>query len=422
MEFPLPPNEEQRVEILRSYGILDTPAEQAFDRISSFAARHFDVPICLISLIDRNRQFLKSCFGLDVRETPRDQAFCSHTILDPKATLVIEDAHADPRFQRNPLVTGEPFIRFYAGAPLLPQQGSALGSLCIIDRKPRKMSPEDQRDLRDLAALVEDQIKLHLKRKVTSESENRIRNLHDATLKSLAHLRENLIWMVPHELNTPLNSILGFAELLRDSWKKITPQQADELVEGVHSASLRMQRSVQSICLLAQLEIAASDHGSISAYATRESLAVHDLAAGVAKNCAARALREADLDLSLEPAFVALSSDLLSKAFEELLENAFKYSEPGDTVRVEGSLTEDEYLLSVADRGRGMTEEQIGQIDAFMQFERDKFEQQGWGIGLALVGRISQILNLHFRIASRSGQGVRATLRLPKATQDPAEG
>ncbi|GGC64907.1 GAF domain-containing protein [Marinobacter halophilus] len=149
-----PANEDKRLSALEAALLLDTPPEERFDRITRLAARLFDVPICLVSLIDANRQWFKSCYGLGVRETARDISFCGHAILGTD-TFVVENALQDERFADNPLVTGEPNIRFYAGAPLEDRHGHRLGTLCLIDRSPRPFPDDDKQALRDLADMVE---------------------------------------------------------------------------------------------------------------------------------------------------------------------------------------------------------------------------------------------------------------------------
>ena len=136
---PFPANEAQRLEALDSYGILDTEAEKPFDDLVRLAAQLCGVPIGVVSLVDGDRQWFKAVQGLPVRETPRDLAFCAHAILAPD-TFVVEDAQRDDRFDENPLVLGEPYIRFYAGAPLVVEEGFPLGTLCLIDRRPRRLS------------------------------------------------------------------------------------------------------------------------------------------------------------------------------------------------------------------------------------------------------------------------------------------
>ncbi|MDH4194315.1 MAG: sensor domain-containing diguanylate cyclase [Nitrospirota bacterium] len=150
----IPQDEKARLTTLRSLNILDTPQEERFDRLTRMSKRMFGVPIALVSLVDENRQWFKSCEGLSVRETPRDISFCGHAILGNEIFL-ISDATKDERFADNPLVLNEPHIRFYAGCPLRFPNGSKLGTLCLIDRKPRSLSEEDLEALRDLASMVE---------------------------------------------------------------------------------------------------------------------------------------------------------------------------------------------------------------------------------------------------------------------------
>ena len=152
-----PPDEEARLKALRSLNVLDTPSEDRFDRLTRLAKRMFDVPIALVSLVDENRQWFKSCIGLNVSETPRDISFCGHAILGNEI-FIIPDATEDERFSDNPLVLNEPYIRFYAGCPLRYLDGSMLGTLCIIDTQPRVLNREDLDALKDLAELAEHEL------------------------------------------------------------------------------------------------------------------------------------------------------------------------------------------------------------------------------------------------------------------------
>ncbi|GLX84967.1 GGDEF domain-containing protein [Thalassotalea loyana] len=147
-------NELERLQTLHALKILDTEPEERFDRLTRMAKRLFDVPIALVSLVDDNRQWFKSCFGLPVQETDRGVSFCGHAILSSEC-LVVEDATKDNRFFDNPLVAGEPNIRFYAGYPLKGINGMKLGTFCIIDDKPRVFDKEDMRDFEDLAVMAE---------------------------------------------------------------------------------------------------------------------------------------------------------------------------------------------------------------------------------------------------------------------------
>jgi diguanylate cyclase (GGDEF)-like protein len=134
-----PDNEEARLQALRSLDILDSAPEQGFDDLVAIAAAICAVPMASVSLIDADRQWFKARVGIEDPETSRDTAFCAHAILQPDAMTLVEDARSDPRFADNPLVTGDPNIRFYAGAPLVTGEGHALGTLCVIDDKPRRL-------------------------------------------------------------------------------------------------------------------------------------------------------------------------------------------------------------------------------------------------------------------------------------------
>lgn len=149
-----PADEPRRLAALRALGVLDTAAEERFDRLTRMAKRLFRVPIALVSLVDENRQWFKSCVGLEASETSRDISFCGHAILGDDI-FIIPNAVADARFADNPLVVGEPNIRFYAGCPLHAANGAKVGTLCVIDAQPREFDHDDAQALHDLALMVE---------------------------------------------------------------------------------------------------------------------------------------------------------------------------------------------------------------------------------------------------------------------------
>lgn len=160
MNAPIPKNEEVRLQALYAYAVLDTEAERAYDDITQLAAYICRAPLAFISLVDRDRLWFKSCVGTTASQMPREHTFCGYAILDPLEVMVVPDANRDERFAENPLVRGEPYIRFYAGAPLVTPSGEALGTLCVVDTVARALDPKDAQALQALAREVVAQLEL----------------------------------------------------------------------------------------------------------------------------------------------------------------------------------------------------------------------------------------------------------------------
>lgn len=231
MIAPTPSDEKQRLEVLRNLNLLDSLPEPEFDRVTKLLARALHVPIALVSLVDEDRQWFKSKVGLDVDETPRDVAFCAHTILQGEP-LVVSDACLDQRFSENPLVRGEPNIRFYAGVPIRTSAGHRLGTLCAIDSKPHNLTPDELDTLRDLAEMVSNEIQLreHLmatstrlerSREVAQANEVRYRSMFELASVGIALVAPNGSWI---SVNNALCSIVGYEadELMELTFQDIT--------------------------------------------------------------------------------------------------------------------------------------------------------------------------------------------------------
>lgn len=233
----LPPNETERLALLHSLDLLDTLAEPAFDRITRLVTRTLQVPIALVTLVDTNRQWFKSRVGLNASETPREFAFCAHTILQG-STMVVGDAAKDARFTDNPLVTGKPNIRFYAGVPIRTSDGTTLGTLCAIDSQPRTLSQDALDTLIDLADLVSKEIQqreatqiarrhITLTKTALEESEARFRSLFERAGVGIAMVAPDGGWI---KVNSSLCEMVGYSqdELVQLTFQDIThPEDID---------------------------------------------------------------------------------------------------------------------------------------------------------------------------------------------------
>lgn len=232
---PIPENEAQRLDALKKYNILDTPPEETFDDLTALAAYICGTPIALVSLVDANRQWFKSKFGLEASETHRDLAFCAHAIVQ-SGPLVVPNATEDERFADNPLVTSDPSIRFYAGTPLITPEGFAVGTLCVIDRTPKDLSPEQLQALQTLGREVIAQLEIRnyvaklqnnilerqemeatlwqsnqqLKQTLTELKNTQSQLIHTEKMSSLGQLVAGLA----HEMNNPIGFIRGNVEYI----------------------------------------------------------------------------------------------------------------------------------------------------------------------------------------------------------------
>lgn len=215
----LPENEKARLKALADHNLLDTPAEDIYDDVTRMASEICRTPISSISLVDANRQWFKSSQGLKVGETPREHSFCAHAILQPDEIFVVPDARLDDRFSDNPLTTGAPNVIFYAGVPLTSDDGYALGSLCVIDSRPRTLTDNQLLALKSLARLVNTHFEL---RKAKAERDQLRHELDQATVG-----RRNLLRFLAYRLKPLVEPMLNDIRAL--SGTNLQPNQVTHL-------------------------------------------------------------------------------------------------------------------------------------------------------------------------------------------------
>lgn len=387
----IPDDEKNRITALNALKILDTPYDESYDRITRLTQALFSVPICLVSLVDTNRQWFKSCIGLPVRETGRDISFCGHAILGDEP-FIINDASKDERFADNPLVTAEPHIRFYGGLPLKTLDGSTIGTLCIIDREPRSLSEAELVIFNDLGEMVERE--LH-----NRELALQVEQAHEALIiarekaEAANQAKTRFLANISHELRTPMHAILSFTALCD---KKSDDEKIKQYLSHIKSSGQRLMELVSGLLDIANLEsgkmIAELSHFDIASI-TREQVE-----------------QFADLAANKKISLTYTGADELSAVFDKrlmiqvlhnLIDNAVKYSaeESAITLTCESRQAELDgqqkncIYCAVQDNGAGIPAQELEDIfDRFTEGSNTRSNAGGKGLGLSLC---KEIIKLH---------------------------
>jgi signal transduction histidine kinase len=237
--------------------------------------------------------------------------------------------------------------------------------------------------------------------------------LKQAAEKKLADLRANISLALPHELFTPLSGIIGFAEIISTDSAGLQPAEIAEIGKAIYASGKRLYRLIENFLIYAQIEMLGADPQKIDALRQSHTPVAHDVLESCALQESQRLERSADLVLELQSGSAAILEEYLRKIVCELLDNAFKFSEPGTPVIVRSSVGPHGFTFSVIDRGHGMTPEQIANVGAYMQFERKFYEQQGSGLGLAIGSRLAEIHGGTLLIENTPGNGTTVTVTLP---------
>lgn len=367
MAAPVPENESERLRRLRRYGILDTPPDPRFDRIARLAGRLLDCPIALISLVDEHRQWFKARVGLEASETSRADAFCAHTIMGEEV-LVVNDAASDPRFSENPLVLGEPDIRFYAGAPLTLSGGLGMGTLCVIDRKPRELDEAGREVLVDLARMVVDAMENHRHSTTLIQAHLELASAHEE-LRAISDA-------ISQDVRAPLRQLGALLEMFESDHRAALSGDAVEELEEVRRVRARADEAIRGLTELARLprdkllECEDVDVRPIFRELTETMRAFYP---------------EMKLRAELPDRPVRANAVLLRQMLQHLVDNGFKHG--GLNVRVEFSFDDVRTRIAVLDDGPGIPESYAQTI--FEPFRRLVPKSvPGTGAGLTVVKRI----------------------------------
>ncbi|SEI37542.1 GAF domain-containing protein [Dyadobacter koreensis] len=233
-------NESGRLEAIKSYDILDSLPEQEYDDITRLASEICQTPISLISLLDDTRQWFKSNRGLQVRETPIEYAFCSHAISNPNEIFIVPDSRKDPRFSENPLVTGEPYVIFYAGVPLVDRNGFPLGSLCVIDNDTKELTEEQLLALRVLARHVVNLLEMRKSNKALNTVKCLLERHNEELILSTKQLRPSFI-SVADDLRNVKDQLLLYQKSRNEAL-------LEELISNIDSLQIRVEHASNAAC------------------------------------------------------------------------------------------------------------------------------------------------------------------------------
>ena len=418
----IPPNESLRLAALLACDVLDTPAEERFDDLAQLAADACAVPIALVSLVDAHRQWFKARVGLAATETPRDVSFCAHALHVPDALFEIPDALLDARFADNPLVTGDPHVRFYAGVPLtLPSTGLALGTLCVIDRVPRVLNDRQRHTLVMLARHVVTLLEL---RKAVADLERSRDALEASKEVALQAVRAKSAFVanVSHEIRTPMNSVIGLSELLRHTRLDTTQAQ---YVDIIHASSSALLSVINDILDFSKVEANKMELRP-APFTMRDALP--SMLGGMRLSAERKGLVFSVRVDPAVPKVVELDAVRLGQILNNLVGNALKFTDAGSIdvhfdLEPSASPVDDSVRLrvSVRDTGVGLSvRDQQAIFEPYVQADDTALRAGGTGLGLSISAALVKLMGGTFGVVSAPGQGSTFHIVLPVRVVRPA--
>ncbi len=406
IKAPIPANEDKRLQKLKSYNILDTPSENDYDELVQLASQICETPISLMTLVDEDRQWFKSKVGLEVPESSREISFCGHAIHEEEVFL-IEDATKDLRFQDNPLVTADPNIQFYAGVPLKTPDGFNIGTLCIIDHKPRKLNQVQLNALKVLARQIVNHLELRLQ---VNEIKNAYSDLYEEreSYYKANKIYQRLLSIVSHDVRGPLNSFIQLVEMLINNemdieqFKSLAPNFQKNMKTTVSLLDTIVKWGTE------KMENKENKYSIFELYTITDRVMSNFITAATLKNI--QLVNNVPKDV-----FINTDENILRFILRNLVSNAVKFTEKG-YIEI-NALDNQEYTeISVKDTGIGMSPDLVSKI---FKWDSSKSRmgtnnESGSGLGLSVIHEFLVQLNADIHVDTEINKGSTFRIRLPK--------
>ena len=395
---PIPPNDRQRLDALLSYRVLDSETEKDFDDIAKLASEICETPISMITLIDEQRQWFKSSLGLDIKETPRETSFCGHVITRPDHNLIIENSSEDERFHDNPFVL-EGTIKSYAGFPIVNPDGFALGALCVVDVKAKKLEQFQINALERLANQVTKLLELRRNNYRLEESYNSLSQRYK-DLEQFSHV-------VSHDLKSPLNNIRLLTEMISENYGAGLDDEGRQMIGLIGQSANELKGLIDGI-----LEHYKYDTLDVS---QREKIRLRELCEYIVKLLDVKG--DFQFDFPDDKARFWGNKMALGQVLYNLIANAIKYNDKEKgVVRITCICESDEIRIAVKDNGPGIPASQYTRIfEIFGTLgTTDRLGNKGTGIGLSTVTKLMQKMGGSIEVESTVGEGSVFTVILRK--------
>ncbi|QXP79273.1 MULTISPECIES: sensor histidine kinase [Winogradskyella] len=385
MKSPQSPNNEtERLLALNSYNIIDTPPERDYDNLTELAATICDAPIALITILDKNRNFFKSHYGIELTETPRNVSFCGHAILEDDI-FIVEDVTKDERFFDNPL-TKEYNIGFYAGVPLINEYGYKLGTICVYDFKPKKLNTSQIKILKTLGKQVINLFELKKKNDNLNAIREELEQRNDQ-LKSFASL-------VSHDLKSPLSNIISLTDLLKEENQNNLSKDSLQYLEYIEESTTILKDYIDGMLLYYTANELLNSK--------KEDVELKSIVEGIKQIHVADKVKILYNDSVIHKVNKAAVTQILMN----LVDNSLKYNDKlNRTVEINYEKQDSHHKFSVTDNGIGIPEAELEQIFEIFKTVKNSFSNPGTGIGLSTVKNLVEKLNGKISVTSELGKG-----------------